>query len=258
MVDFNFKKKYGQNFIQDQTVIDKIVTSINPQPDDLIIEIGPGAGALTKELKKYNSYLLAFEIDEDTKEYLLPLENEKVKIIYEDILKTDIKKYITNINYKKLYIIGNLPYYITTPIIERIISLNLNETSLTIMVQKEVGERFLAHCHQKEYGYITVILNYWYIIEQLIDVSKNSFYPKPKVDSKVIKLVRKDTLEIDYEKFKKIVKNSFQFKRKTIGNNLKQYDTKLLSQILEQHHFNLLNRAEDLDLETFIDISENL
>ena len=258
MANFKFKKQYGQNFLQSETIIDSIVDSINPNIDDLIIEIGPGAGALTKKLKKYNAQILAFEIDEDTKKYLSNLEDDKTKIIYEDFLEANVKENLSNIKYNNLYIIGNLPYYITTPILERIIDLNINETSLTIMVQKEVGERFLAHTHQREYGYMTVLLNYWYGIKKVIDAPRQFFYPKPNVDSIVIKLTKKTPREIDYNKFKNILKESFQFKRKTISNNLKKYDKTKLENILSKHNATLLSRAEDLDLETFIDLSIKL
>ena len=126
------------------------------------------------------------------------------------------------------------------------------------MVQKEVGERFLAHTHQREYGYMTVVLNYWYNIEKVTDVSRNNFYPIPNVDSVVIKLTRKKTPNVDYDKFKKIVKESFQFKRKTINNNLKKYDKTKLEQVLNNHNESLTSRAEDLDLDTFMDLSKML
>lgn len=258
MNDFKFKKKYGQNFLQNQEIIAKIIDSIKPNLGDLILEIGPGDGALTKELKKLNTQIIAFEIDKDAKLYLEKLNDAKTEIIYEDFLTADIKNYLAKKEYKNLFIVGNLPYYITTPIINRIIELQLNEKSLTIMVQKEVGERFIAHPHQKEYGYMTVILNYWYKIEKIVDVSRNNFYPCPNVDSMVIKLIRKTTPSINYENFIKITKSAFQFKRKNIKNNLKLYNKEKLENILIKHNKSLLDRAEDLDLDTFIDLSENL
>lgn len=258
MTKFEFKKRYGQNFLQNEFIANKIVDSINPSKDDLIIEIGPGAGAITKKLKKYNSYLIAYEIDEDTKKYLLPLEDVKTKIIYKDFLETDLKQEISSIKYDNIFIIGNLPYYITTPIIEKVIDSQIMPESLTIMVQKEVGERFMAKPHTKEYGYMTVLLNYWYNIEKITDVNKTEFYPMPKVDSMVIKLSKKETEKIDYKKFKSILMSSFQFKRKTIYNNLKTYNKEKLECILQKHNATLSSRAEELDLETFIDLSKNL
>lgn len=258
MSKFEFKKKYGQNFLQNESIAEEIVNSIKPNINDLIIEIGPGAGAITKKLKKYNANLIAFEIDVDTKQYLNPLEDEKTKIIYEDFMTSNIKEIINKIKYKDIYIIGNLPYYITTPILERIIGLNLGEKSITIMVQKEVGERFAAKPKTKDYGYMTVLLNYWYDITKVVDVNREYFMPVPKVDSIVIKLNKNKKEDINYDKFTKILKEAFQFKRKTINNNLKSYDKEKLELILKKHDRNLQSRAEELDLNTFIDLTKNL
>lgn len=258
MTKFNFKKKYGQNFLNDENIANNIVNSIEPTEKDLIIEIGPGAGAITKKLKKYGTTLLAFEIDEDTKKYLLPLEDEHTKIIYGDFLEVDVKKYINSIKYSNIYIVGNLPYYITTPIIERIIDLNLNPEKFVIMVQREVADRFLARPKTRDYGYMTVLLNYHFNLSKIIDVPRNKFYPTPNVDSTVLSLSTKDKESVDYEKFKNLLKHSFQFKRKNINNNLKSYNLKIVEKILKKHGYDLTNRAEEIDLETFIDLSNNL
>lgn len=258
MSKFEFKKKYGQNFLQNEEIADIIVNSINPTKDDLIIEIGPGSGAITKKLKKYNANLIAFEIDEETRPYLSQLEDTKTKIIYEDFMTCDIKETLKNIKYDNLYIIGNLPYYITTPILERIIDLNLGEKSITIMVQKEVGERFAASPKTKDYGYMTVLLNYWYDITKVVNVNRVYFMPIPKVDSVVIKLNKNKKEDINYDKFIKLIKDAFQFKRKTIFNNLKSYNKEKLESILTKHNATLQSRAEELDLNTFIDLTKNL
>lgn len=258
MTGFKFKKRFGQNFLRNDAIIEKIVTSISPTVDDLIIEIGPGSGALTKRLKTYGSILLAFEIDEDTKDYLIPLEDEKTKIIYGDFLKTDIKKEIMSYSYANLYIIGNLPYYITTPILEHIVESQVEPKSITVMVQKEVGERFMARPKHKEYGYMTVYLNYYFDIQKIVDVPKKDFFPSPKVDSTVLKLSKKDRPFIDESRFQTVVKKAFQFKRKTIANNLFSYDKKVLEEVLNKHGYTLQNRAEEIDLETYIDLSKNL
>ena len=153
------KKSLGQNFLIDQNVISKIVTEVSACDDDLIIEIGPGQGALTKKLKKYNANLICYEVDKDLSNILSKLENNKTKVIWQDFLKSNIKEDIKNIKYNKLFIVGNLPYYITTPIIEHIMDSDINLDKLVIMVQKEVAGRFLALPHTKENGYISVILN---------------------------------------------------------------------------------------------------
>lgn len=258
MSQFKFKKKYGQNFLQDEQTLEKIVSSIAPSPNDLIIEVGPGAGAITKKLKRYASRLIAFEIDEETKKYLLPLQDEKTKIVYEDFLKIDLHEFLQNYDYENLYIIGNLPYYITTPIIEHIIDSKMEHQSLTIMVQKEVGDRFLAKPGTREYGYMTVLLNYHYDIEKVVDVDRNKFYPMPNVDSTVLKLVSKQTSETDYENFKRILKSSFQFKRKTIYNNLKSFDKEILEKVLVKHGYTSSSRAEEISLATYLELAEKL
>ena len=250
---FNFKKKFGQNFLTDKNVIDIIVGLIPATENDLIIEVGPGAGALTKKLKKYNANLIAYEIDHDTEEYLLPLEDDKTKIIYDDFLKRDVKEDIKDINYDTLYIIGNLPYYITTPIITNIINSGLNVKKIVIMIQKEVADRFSARPNSKEYGSITVFLNYFFNIKKELIVSKKKFNPMPNVDSAVISLNRREDLEpTDFDKFNKLVRDSFQFKRKNLRNNLRGYDLDKMEEILESIGFTLNDRAETLTSSDFV------
>ncbi len=253
---FNYKKKYGQNFLQDAITCDKIVNAISPKPDDLIIEIGGGSGAITKLLKKYNSTLITYEIDPDTKKFLLPLEDEKTSIIYEDFLQADVNNKINSIKHQNLYIIGNLPYYITTPIIEKIIDTQIDPQKVVIMVQKEVADRFLAKPKTKDYGYMTVILDYNYNLEKLIEVPKEKFYPAPKVDSTVVVLSKKDKQKVDYDKLKSILKEAFKFKRKTIQNNIKSIPKEKLLEVLTKHKTTLTSRAEEIDLETFIELSK--
>jgi len=208
MQDFKFKKKLGQNFLKNKQIIEKIVTSIAPTEKDLILEIGPGAGAITKELKRYNCKLIAFEIDKETYEFLKPLEDDKTKVVYEDFLEIDLNEYLKNEVYDKLYIIGNLPYYITTAILEKIMDSGIKHETVTIMIQKEVADRFTASPKTKEYGYMTVILNYWYDIKKITKVSSNDFIPKPKVDSAVVQLILNKKSSIELEKFKKLITSS--------------------------------------------------
>ena len=141
MSSFNFKKKFGQNFLKDSKILNDIVNSIPIKENDLVIEIGPGAGALTKCIKNTKCNLLCYEIDTELERYLSLLEDNKTKIIYDDFLNRDIKVDIKDIKYDSLYIIANLPYYITTPIIEKIIDSNIDINSCVFMVQKEVADR---------------------------------------------------------------------------------------------------------------------
>lgn len=250
---FNFKKKFGQNFLQDKNVINDIVSSVDVKEKDLVIEIGPGAGALTKKLVATGAYVLAYEIDTDLMDDLKKLENDRIKIIFEDFLKRDILDDIKDIKYDKLYIIGNLPYYITTPIITKIIDESIQPDEMVFMVQKEVALRFSSHPKSKVYGSITVFLNYYFNVQNLFVVNRNKFYPVPNVDSAVIKFTRREKLlDTDVILFNKFVRDSFTFKRKNLRNNLKNYDLKKVENILKCIDKSLDNRAEDLSYEEFV------
>ena len=259
MQKFNFKKKFGQNFLIDKNKTQMIVDLINAKENDLIIEIGPGAGALTKRLVKKNANLICYEIDEDTKEYLLPLENEKTKIIYKDFLKTNLEEDIKDINYENLYIIGNLPYYITTPSIEHIIKSEIPVKKSVFMVQKEVGDRFSSKPGSREYGSITVFLDYYFDIKKEFIVGRKCFNPAPNVDSVIISLNTKENrIPVDMTKFDRLVRDSFQFKRKNIRNNLRNYDLEKIDSILSEYGYSINNRAEELSYEIFVDLSNRL
>ncbi len=261
MIEHNFKKKFGQNFLQDRNIIEKIVKVASPNTDDLIIEIGPGSGALTEVLTKYCK-TISYEIDVELKPILEDKfsDNANSQIIFDDFLNRNIKNDIEKYKYNKLYVIANLPYYITTPIIEKIINEKLDIEKMVIMVQKEVGDRFSSKPKSKEYSSITVYLNYYFDINREFIVSRNSFIPKPNVDSIVITLKKKNNLLYlkDKEIFNKLLKDAFKYKRKNIKNNLKNYNLDLVSNILLKYNFNLNSRAEELPLEVFIDISNNL
>lgn len=253
---FNFKKRYGQNFLQNNNIINNIVESLSATKDDLVIEIGPGGGALTKVLKSKNLRILCYEIDTDVKVYLDSLVDENLSVIYDDFLKRNINDDLKKYDYNNLYIIGNLPYYITTPIITKIIIDDIRPSEMVFMVQKEVADRFSALPKTREYGSISVFLNYFFDIKKMFVVSKGNFYPVPNVDSAVIKFSRKeDILPVDINKFNKIVRDSFKFKRKNLRNNLTGYDKEKINSILSDHGLSLDNRAEDLGYEVFVDIA---
>ena len=259
MKEFAYKKSLGQNFLKDKSVINKIIDSADITVDSLILEIGPGSGALTKELVKTKGKVVAFEIDERLKEELSKIESNNLEVLYGDFLKIDLKEVLNKYNYKKLHLIANLPYYITTPIIMKII----NETKIDemiIMVQKEVGSRFKAKPNTKEYNSLSVFLQYYFDIKTVTIVNKNSFVPKPKVDSIVVRFSIKDNkIKANNEKvFFKLVKDSFTFKRKNLKNNLKGYDLNKINIILNKFNKDLTFRAESLNLEEFIEISNNI
>lgn len=259
MTKFNFKKKYGQNFLIDKNILYKIINNLNVDKDDLIIEIGMGSGNLTKELEKLNCQLIGYEIDLETKKYLDEIKSPNLKIIYEDFLNRDVKNDLKKYQYKNLYIVGNLPYYITTPIIEKITTEELNPKEILIMVQKEVAERFAAKPGNKNYGFITVYLNYFYQIIKLFDVNRNSFIPTPKVESSVVKLITHNKYKITNEiRFFKLISDAFKQKRKTLLNNLKNYDQTKIKEILTKNNYSNLVRAEELPIEIFLEITNAL
>lgn len=260
MIEHNFKKKFGQNFLQDNNIIKKIANVCDPTKDDLIIEIGPGAGALTSELVK-KSKVLAYEIDNELKDKLTEKFNDSdVDFIFDDFLNRDLKKDLEKYKYSNLYVIANLPYYITTPIINKIIDEKLNVKKMVLMVQKEVGERFSAKEGTKDYSSITVYLNYYFEIKKEFIVSRNSFFPKPNVDSIIISFTRKDNnYNVKNEElFFKLIKDSFKQKRKTLRNNLKEYDFTKVEEVLLKHNLPLDIRAENISLDLFIEISNNM
>lgn len=262
--EFKHKKKYGQNFLRNNTIPKRIINTANIEKDSLVIEIGPGAGIMTKLLATNPNVkqVLAYEIDTSLEETLdinlVGLDN--IDIIYDDFLNRNIKEDIKKYKYSNLYVVANLPYYITTPIITKIIEENISIEKMVIMIQKEVADRFSAKPKSKEYGSITVFLNYYFDIKKEFVVSRNEFNPKPNVDSMVISLnKKKDSYDVkDKEKFFKLIRDSFKFKRKTIRNNLKGYDLEKVEEILLKHNYNLTTRAEELPIDVFVDISNNI
>ena len=258
-MEIKAKKSLGQNFLQDQKILQDIASSINTDRDDLIIEIGPGKGALTKFLKQKKSFIICYEIDERLKDILKKEENKKTKIIFKDFLQANIIEDSKEFNYKNIYIIANIPYYITTPIIKHVINLEKLK-SMTLLVQKEVADRFTAKPGTKAYGSLTVYLNYYFHIHYLFNVSRFSFNPVPKVESAVINFERKEkkTPVKNEPLFFKLIEDSFRMKRKTLKNNLRDYDWNKIKKILEKNHLSENIRAEELSLELFADIANDL
>ena len=261
MKNFEYKKSLGQNFLIDKNTINKIINSIDLKEESLIIEIGPGSGALTKELVKLNANIISFEIDTRLKSELDKLcnENSNLEIIYEDFLKINLKEFLKQKEYKNLYFVANLPYYITTAIINKITE-ESNPKEMILMVQKEVADRFSAHPNTRDYGSISVFLQYNYDISKVVLVPKTCFYPSPKVDSVVIKFETRENKvkALNEEKFYKLIKDSFQFKRKNLRNNLKGYNQDKINEILKEYNKDLTARAEEISVEEFINISNNI
>lgn len=257
----NFKKKFGQNFLNDENILNKIVKESEIPDDTLVIEIGPGAGALTNKLKEVAKNVLAYEIDLDLQNILIDkFKDTNVTFIWEDFLNRNIKEDIKEYKYSHIFVVANIPYYITTPIVEKIINSGVDVEKVVIMVQKEVGDRFSAKPGNKDYGSISVFLNYYYNIKELFIVSKNCFTPRPNVDSVILSLEKRiDRPQVQDEKVLfKLIKDSFRFKRKNLRNNLKEYDLVKVEEILKKYNKDLTARAETLDLEIFVDIANNI
>ena len=258
--DFQIKKKFGQNFIVDNNIINNIIKGSEIDSDTLVIEIGPGMGALTNELVKQAKQVLCYEIDTTLKPILSKIEASNLDIIYDDFLKRDVKNDLKKYVYKKLHLVANLPYYITTPILIKVLEENLGVDKIVVMVQKEVGDRFKAKEGSKEYSSLSILFNYHYNITKLMDISRNVFIPKPNVDSIVIAMSKRDNKENikDLEHFYQLIRDAFKYKRKNIRNNLKNYNLAVVEKTLKKYGFDLNTRAEQLNYKIFIEISNNL
>lgn len=260
--DVKFKKKYGQNFLRNISVVERIVNVSEIGDNDLVIEVGPGGAIMTRELSKIAGNVLAYEIDEDLKEELSKRLDgcSNVDVLFKDFLEADLVSDVKNYSYDKLFFVSNVPYYITTPILMKIIESNLSFSKIVMMVQKEVGDRFSTKPGSKEYGSITVLLNYFFDVKKEFLVSRNQFIPVPNVDSVIVSFTEKSNKKYlkDFLFFQKIVRDSFQYKRKTIKNNLRSYDLKIVSDVLSKYGYDLSVRAENLQLDVFVDLANEL
>ena len=260
--DVKFKKKFGQNFLKDINIVKHIVDVSGVDSNSLVIEVGPGGAIMTRELAIRSKQVLAYEIDESLKDELSKRLDglDNVDILFQDFIEADISSDIEKYDYKDLFFVSNVPYYITTPIILKLIRSGINFNKIVMMVQKEVGDRYTTNPGSKEYSSITVLLNYFYDIKKEFYVSRKNFVPEPNVDSVVVSFTPKENrLELkDFDFFEKVLRDSFQFKRKTIRNNLKKYDLKVIEDVLSKYGFDLSVRAEMLDVGIFVDISNAL
>ncbi len=261
--DFKIKKKFGQNFLTDAKILDNIVDAAMLTKNDAVIEIGPGLGALTELLCQKAGFVLAYEIDEE----LLPILNKNLyeynnyKIILTDILKADVKNDIASYlkDYDNIYLVANLPYYITTPILLGLLSRNLPIKRYVMMMQLEVADRICGTPNTKDYNALSVWVKYKANASKVCKVSRNVFIPAPNVDSAVIKLEVYDKLPIiaDNETiFEELIRVCFAQRRKTLYNNLSlKYDKEFIKEMLNALNINQSVRAEVLSIEDFVRIS---
>lgn len=260
MKNFEFKKSLGQNFISDENIVSKIVDRAMIDKDTLVIEIGPGAGSLSKKIVPLAGYAILYEIDKRLKEIL---ERElamydNYKIIFNDFLLQNVKKDIDGYKYGKIYVVANLPYYITSPIIIKLLK-EIYPDRIVIMVQEEVALRLSAKEGSREYGMISCLLGSKYNITKLFKVNRGSFQPVPNVDSAVIMLDKHNDYVInDIDKYERLLKDAFQFKRKNLKNNLYNYDLVKIGEILNKYNLSLTNRAEEIPIKVFVEIVNNI
>lgn len=260
--DVSFKKRYGQNFLKDVNVVKKIVRVADMDSDSLVIEVGPGGAIMTRELASFASYVLAYEIDQDLKEELSKRLADcfNVQILFQDFLQSNLSDDVSKYSYSNLFFVSNVPYYITTPIIMKLMHSGLSFKKIVMMVQKEVGIRFSASCGCKDYGSITVLLQYFYEIKREFLVSRNQFVPIPNVDSVVVSFSQRENRpEVrDFSFFETLVRDSFQYKRKTLKNNLHAYDWNKVALVLEKYSLPIDVRAEMLSVDVFVDLANTL
>ena len=266
------KKSLGQNFLTDQRVARQIIDAVSPRPTDVIVEIGPGTGALTRMLVERGGYVEAVEIDARLAgELRRSVQTDKLSIVTADALTLDWSKLITDATAKldllrhddesrpRVRIVANLPYYISTPIIERLMSLGRNVFDMTLMLQREVADRIATGPGGRDYGYLSVMVQYYCEAWKLFDVSASAFTPSPKVQSAVIRLKVREmpAVEVaDPGKFFALVKALFAQRRKTILNNLKAAPISLeitqpLESALKAAFVDPRRRAETLSIEEF-------
>ena len=259
-------KKLGQNFLIDDNIIQGIVKSAEVNKDDLVIEIGPGLGTLTAELLKKAGKVIAIELDRK----MLKILNDRfylynnLILLNDDVLQVDLKKLIkeNKADFSNVKVVANLPYYITTPIIMKLLEERLDIDSITVMVQKEVADRITATPGDKLSGAITYSVDYYAEADAVVFVDKNCFIPSPEVDSEVIKLrTRKNpVVKVDDEElFFKIIKASFMQRRKTLVNGI--INSKIITKkediknIFEEAGINIGIRGEKLSMEQFAKLS---
>lgn len=219
--NFNFNKKFGQNFIYDKNLLNAIIEQSGINSEDEVLEIGPGAGTLTKVIAQKAKKVVSYEIDTNLKPILA--ENLKdvtnAKIIFQDALKTDLNDIESNFT-NEYTLIANLPYYITTPLIFKFLK-SERVKSMCIMVQKEVGQRLIATNKDKEYGAISAILDFYGDVKILRQVPRHMFTPVPNVDSCVVQInIKRNKNNANADLYEKIIKSAFANRRKTLANNL--------------------------------------
>jgi 16S rRNA (adenine1518-N6/adenine1519-N6)-dimethyltransferase len=257
---FKFTKSLGQNFLIDDSVLMDIVEGAEVNDEDFVIEIGPGVGTLTRELLKRAKKVCSIELDSD----LIPILKEELKdfnnfeIIHKDALKVNFNDIAGE--EKSVKVVANLPYYVTTPIIAKLLNEGFDFKSLTIMIQKEVGERMAAKPNTKDYGALSILVQYYCDAKIIRKVSPSSFIPQPKVDSIVVKMdkLTEPRVKVKDEKlFFRVCRESFNMRRKTLWNAMKniKLDSSIVEQAFAAAGIDSKRRGETLSLQEFADLT---
>lgn len=254
MDKFDFKKKFGQNFLTDKNLLTQIVEKSGVMSDDVVVEIGAGKGALTEVLSKYAKKVYSFEIDKELFAFLgEKFDGTNVQMIFEDIMKVSDEE-IDKIVGGKFKLVANLPYYVTSPILTRFLQ-NENMVSCTVMVQEEVADRITAEPKTKDYGVLTVICQMFGNAKKVLRVNRKMFYPVPNVDSAVIHIDKnfEAKTNLDFSKFIEFVKKAFSMRRKKLSSNLETSKLKKseIEKYLVENGFSDMVRAEEFSIRDF-------
>ena len=256
--NFRFNHSLGQNFITDENLLRSIVEKSNITKDDIVVEIGTGAGTLTRELANAAKKVVSFELDRNLIEVLnITLQGlDNVEVVFKDVLKLTDEE-LNEIIGGKFKVVANLPYYITTPLIMRFLESTLNVESITIMIQQEVANRLVAKHNTSDYGVITVAVSLYGDCNIVLNVPKTYFYPMPKVDSAVVKIDvdRTKYPEVDKVELMKLVKCGFMMRRKVLTNNLKntyELSREKAEELLQNIGLDSKIRGEALSIDDYI------
>ncbi len=258
---FRFNKKFGQNFITDSNLLSAIADDAKITCEDVVVEVGPGAGTLTAELAKKAKKVIAYEIDKNLepilKERLAKFQNVEVR--FKDIMKESEEAFTSMGKFK---VVANLPYYITTPITMFFLEKCKNAENVTVMVQEEVAERFIAKAGTSEYGAITAAIDYYGDADITRRVNRKMFFPSPNVDSAVITITRREKyFPTNEELFLKTIKSAFLMRRKTLANNLMSAFSLTREQaetVIENIGLEKNIRGERLSTEEFVKLSDEI
>ncbi|CQR47491.1 Ribosomal RNA small subunit methyltransferase A [Paraliobacillus sp. PM-2] len=264
---FSFKKSLGQNFIIDVNILKNIIEAAGVSKDTAVIEIGPGIGALTEQLARHSKQVIAFEIDQR----LTPILEDTLKdyanlsIVYQDVLKADVEQIVRTYfsNQHDIKVVANLPYYVTTPILMKLLMERLPISSITVMIQKEVADRMAAKPNTKSYGSLSIAVQYFTEATVALYVPKTVFMPQPNVDSAVLHLSQRETplVEVaDEAFFFDLVQAAFAQRRKTLRNNLSRYFAENFTKAeievrLKRAGIDGTRRGESLSIQEFADLA---